>query len=211
MTDLAPVLTGCHVCRSPLIDLINRRMAEGMSDTDISQWLKTEGQYVSRITLGKHKREHLTSDHENARIKAAEILKKQQGTIRYKGDLASLVQSQVISLVEAGHLTPSLAEGLRAQEIIDRRQEKSSDRELTMALAGILGGAPMLEATILDVSGEPFGKGDEESTVSSKVLVLDDIGRLPPVEKEPKNSSTGGQEAPYTSEVHYATSPLDQS
>ena len=186
-------------------------MAEGMSDTDISQWLKTEGQYVSRITLGKHKREHLTSDHENARIQAAVILKKQQGTIRYKGDLASLVQSQVISLVEAGHLTPSLAEGLRAQEIIDRRQEKSSDRELTMALAGILGGAPMLEATILDVSGEPFGKGDEEPSVPSKVLALDDIGRLPSLEKESKSSSSSGKEAPYTAEVHYTTSSLDQS
>lgn len=191
MAELAPVLTGCHVCRSPLIDLINRRMAEGMSDTDISKWLKQEGQYVSRITLGKHKREHLTSEHESARIRAAEIIKKQQGTIKYKGDLASLVQSQVISLVEAGHLTPTLAEGLRAQEIIDRRQEKSSDRELTLALAGILGGAPILEATVVDITSEPVSQGDQRDAVSGEVLMVDDGGRLPSLAQEPYNGGSG--------------------
>lgn len=210
MTDLAPVLTGCHVCRSPLVDLVNRRMAEGMSDTDISKWLKSEGQYVSRITLGKHKREHLTSEHENARIKAAEILKKQQGTIRYKGDLASLVQSQVISLVEAGHLTPSLAEGLRAQEIIDRRQEKSSDRELTMALAGILGGAPLLEATILDVSSERSSEGDEKPTVPSEVLLLDDVRRVHALAEKPQNGGGSSSAAQNPAQVNYASPPLDQ-
>lgn len=190
MTELAPVLTGCHVCRSPLVDLINRRMAEGMSDTDISKWLSAEGQYVSRITLGKHKREHLTTEHENARIRAAEILKKQQGTIKYKGDLASLVQSQVISLVEAGHLTPTLAEGLRAQEIIDRRQEKSSDRELTLALAGILGGAPLLEATVVDITSEPVSQGNQRDAVSGEVLVVDDGGRLPSLAQESYDSGS---------------------
>jgi hypothetical protein len=166
-------------------------MAEGMSDTDISKWLGTEGQYVSRITLGKHKREHLTTEHESARIRAAEILKKQQGTIKYKGDLASLVQSQVISLVEAGHLTPTLAEGLRAQEIIDRRQEKSSDRELTLALAGILGGAPLLEATVVDITSEPVSQGDQRDAVQGEVLVVDDGGRLPSLAQESYDGSVG--------------------
>lgn len=196
MAELAPVLTGCHVCRSPLVDLINRRMAEGMSDTDISKWLGGEGQYVSRITLGKHKREHLTTEHESARIRAAEILKKQQGTIKYKGDLASLVQSQVISLVEAGHLTPTLAEGLRAQEIIDRRQEKSSDRELTLALAGILGGAPLLETTVVDITSEPVSQGDQRDAVSGEVLVVDDSRRIPPVAQEPYDGSSGSTPVP---------------
>lgn len=208
MADLAPVLTGCHVCRSPLVDLINRRMAEGMSDTDISKWLSGEGQYVSRITLGKHKREHLTTEHEGARIRAAEILKKQQGTIKYKGDLAALVQSQVISLVEAGHLTPSLAEGLRAQEIIDRRQEKSSDRELTLALAGILGGAVLLEGTLVDVASEPVSQGNQYDAVSGEVLLVDDGRGVSSLaqESEDRNSSSASVSDPY--EVHYPSSSL---
>lgn len=37
-------------------------------------------------------------------------------------------------------MMPTLAEGLRAQEMIDRRQEKGADREIALTLAGILGG-----------------------------------------------------------------------
>lgn len=195
MTELAPVLTGCHVCRSPLVDLINRRMAQGMSDIDISNWLKQEGNYISRITLGKHKREHLTSEHESARIAAAQVLKKQQGTIKYKGDLASLVRDQVSQLVEAGHLTPTLSEGLRAQEIIDRRQEKSSDRELTMALAGILGGSSILEGTAVAIAVDEGSEGAEDLSVQGDHLVVDDSERLLGVAQEPEGGVAGSTQA----------------
>ncbi len=195
MAELAPVLTGCHVCRSPLIELINKRIASGMSDIAVSNWLKDEGAYISRITIGKHKREHMTSQHESARIEAAKVLKKQQGTIKFKGDLAGLVRDQVMSLVEAGQLTPTLAEGLRAQEIIDRRQEKNSDREFTLALAGILGGSALLEGTAVAIGMEELGEGAEELPVYSQDLVLDDPERLRKVAQEPQDSSQGGQSA----------------
>ena len=55
-------------------------------------------------------------------------------------DLAGIVRDYAFSAVESGELLPSLSEGLRAQEIIDRRSEKSSDRDLAMTLASILGG-----------------------------------------------------------------------
>jgi hypothetical protein len=67
-------------------------------------------------------------------------MKKQQKTIKATGDLAGLVRDYVHSAVEQGMMTPTLAEGLRAQEMIDRRQEKGADREITLQLAGILGG-----------------------------------------------------------------------
>lgn len=140
MTELAPVLTGCHVCRSPLVDAINKKMKDGVPDIAISTWLKDAGHYVSRITLGKHKREHLTEPHERLRRKAVEVLEKQAKTIKSSGDLASLVRDYVHSAVEQGMMTPTLAEGLRAQEMIDRRQEKGADREIALTLAGILGG-----------------------------------------------------------------------
>ncbi len=195
MAELAPVLTGCHVCRSPLIELINKRIASGMSDIAVSNWLKDEGAYISRITIGKHKREHMTSQHESARIEAAKVLKKQQGTIKFKGDLAGLVRDQVMSLVEAGQLTPTLAEGLRAQEIIDRRQEKNSDREFTLALAGILGGSALLEGTAVAIGMEELGEGAEELPVYSQDFVLDDPKRLRKVAQESQDSSQGGQPA----------------
>jgi hypothetical protein len=46
---------------------------------------------------------------------------------------------------------PTLSEGLRAQEIIDRRNEKSTDRDLTIMLAQVLGGVAVIEGTAREV------------------------------------------------------------
>jgi hypothetical protein len=140
MTELAPVLTGCHVCRSPLVETINKKMRDGVPDQTISDWLKENAQYISRITLGKHKREHLMDKHERLRQQAVDVMKKQSKTIKATGDLANLVRDYVHSAVQDGLMMPTLAEGLRAQEMIDRRQEKGADREVALTLAGILGG-----------------------------------------------------------------------
>ena len=115
-------------------------MREGVPDLKISEWLTENAQYISRITLGKHKREHLTEPHERLRQHAINVMKKQQKTIKATGDLAGLVRDYVHSAVEEGLMTPTLAEGLRAQEMIDRRQEKGADRDIALTLAGILGG-----------------------------------------------------------------------
>jgi len=195
MAELAPVLTGCHVCRSPLVDLINKRISGGMSDIAVSSWLKEEGSYISRITIGKHKREHMTSQHESARIEAARVLKKQQGTIKFKGDLASLVRDQVAALVDAGQLTPTLSEGLRAQEIIDRRQEKSSDRELTLALAGILGGSHLVEGSAVLVEDEQGVSGDLLLPVQGEVLAVPDQERVLGMEKIAADGGQSGSQA----------------
>ena len=161
MTELAPVLTGCHVCRSPLVETINKKMKDGVPDQKISEWLGENAQYISRITLGKHKREHLTEPHERLRQQAVKVMQKQQKTIKGSGDLAGLVRDYVHSAVEEGLMTPTLAEGLRAQEMIDRRQEKGADREIALTLAGILGGVAtyqLLEATEI----KPLSGGETE-------------------------------------------------
>jgi hypothetical protein len=109
MTELAPVLTGCHVCRSPFVETINKKMRDGVPDMKISEWLSENAQYISRITLGKHKREHLTEPHERLRQQAVNVMKKQQKTIKATGDLAGLVRDYVHSAVEEGLMTPTLA------------------------------------------------------------------------------------------------------
>ena len=134
------LLSKCAVCSSPLVDVINRKMTEGMSDVKISEWLKAENSYISRITLGNHKRHHLTDEHMNAR---KEVAKKVQQAVKIEStnsDLAKLVSGYVFKMVENGDLTPTLSEGLRAQEMLDRRKEKNADRGLAVAMAGILGG-----------------------------------------------------------------------
>lgn len=158
--DLAPVLTGCHVCRSPLVELINKRMKDGMPDLKIATWLKDEGYYISRNTLGKHKREHLTTPHESARIAAVKKMEKAQSTIKAQHrDLATLVRDYVFSEVESGNMNPTLSEGLRAQEMLDKRNDKSADRDLVVSLAQILGGATTTYEIIEAVPVEQVTEG----------------------------------------------------
>jgi hypothetical protein len=126
-------------------------MKEGLPDLRISEWLREQGGYISRITLGRHKREHLVDAFEKKRKQAAEVLQRQQKTIKSDADLASLVRNQVNLMLEDGILMPTLAEGLRAQEIIDRRNEKSTDRDLTIMLAQVLGGVAVIEGTAKEV------------------------------------------------------------
>jgi len=71
MSELAAVLTGCHACRSPFVESINKKMKEGLPDSRIADWLKEQGGYISRITLGRHKREHLIDSFEKKRKEAA--------------------------------------------------------------------------------------------------------------------------------------------
>jgi len=113
------LLSKCAVCSSPLVDVINRKMTEGMPDVKISDWLKAENSYISRITLGNHKRQHLTDQHMNVR---KEVARKVQQAVKIEST------------------SRTLSEGLRAQEMLDRRTEKNADRGLAVAMAGILGG-----------------------------------------------------------------------
>lgn len=155
--NLAPVLERCAACRSPFADQINQKMSNGLPDTKVALWLKEQGAYISRITLGQHKRSHLTTEYQAAKAEVIKKFKKNQKTLKASGDLASLVRDQVIAMVDAGELLPTLAEGLRAQEMIDRRVEKSADRELSVTLAGILGGGPVVQ--VIEMEAEEITDG----------------------------------------------------
>lgn len=72
-----------------------------------------------------------------------EVARKVQQAVKIEStssDLAKLVSGYVFKMVENGDLMPTLSEGLRAQEMLDRRTEKNADRGLAVAMAGILGG-----------------------------------------------------------------------
>lgn len=159
--NLSPVLVQCAACRSPFAEQINERMKRGVPDTQIAKWLKDNEGYISRITLGLHKRDHLTDEFQSAKKIAIKAFRNNQGTIKTKGDLAELVRNQVIKMVDDGLLMPSLSEGLRAQEIMDRRVEKSADRDLAVSLAGILGGGPIIE--MIEMHAEEITDGTDAS------------------------------------------------
>lgn len=158
LVNLAPVLERCAACRSPFVDQINQKMSNGLADTKVASWLKEQGAYISRITLGQHKRSHLTTEYQAAKAEVIKKFKKNQQTMKANGDLADLVRNQVMAMVDAGELMPTLAEGLRAQEMIDRRVEKSADRELSVTLAGILGGGPIVQ--VIEMEAEEITDGN---------------------------------------------------
>ena len=148
------ILSKCAVCAHTMVDVINRKMTEGISDQKVSDWLKAESSYISRITLGNHRRQHMTVEHVKAR---QELTKNIQSAIRTEttnGDLAKLVSTYVYKMVENGDVIPTLSEGLRAQEMMDRRKEKNADRELAISMAGILGGGYLVEGTAMEVMDE---------------------------------------------------------
>jgi len=66
-----------------------------------------------------------------------------------------------MKMVDDGLLMPTLSEGLRAQEIMDRRVEKSADRDLAVSLAGILGGGPIIE--MIEMHAEEITDGQNAS------------------------------------------------
>lgn len=141
--ELAPVLTGCHICRDPRVDTINGWLKAGVSDSEIGRRLTEGGDGYSRITIGKHKRLHLQTEFVRQAKAATDALKKQQKTLKKPptGDLLHLVRDNVYGRMVAGELQPTTAEGIRAQEGIDRRAEKGADREVLLQMAQILGGA----------------------------------------------------------------------
>ncbi len=96
----------------------------------------------------------MTVEHVKAR---QELTKNIQSAIKVEttnGDLARLVSTYVYKMVENGDVIPTLSEGLRAQEMMDRRKEKNADRELAISMAGILGGGYLVEGTAMEVTDE---------------------------------------------------------
>ena len=108
-----------------------------------------------------HKRSHLTNEYQTAKAAVIKKFKKNQERLKATGDLAALVRDNVIALVESGELVPTLSEGLRAQEMIDRRVEKSADRELAVSIAGILGGGPVVN--MIEMEAEEITDGEDAS------------------------------------------------
>jgi hypothetical protein len=146
MTELAPVLVDCVLCRHPLVEQINRQIKEGGDHGGIARamrWMaQAELDVPHRNTFSTHKREHLSTAFERERLDAKRRLEAQQKTLKAKaGDLAALVRDNVYARVEEGELEPTLGEGLRAQEMLDRRAQAGADRDLMVTLAGLLSGA----------------------------------------------------------------------
>jgi hypothetical protein len=71
-------------------------------------------------------------------------------------DLAAVVVKKTNRLLAAGKVTPTLRDGLAAQQLLDRRAEKAADRSFMLNLAlALAGGGQQLPPKLLPPAPEP--------------------------------------------------------
>jgi len=116
---------------------IDRALASGKYPTLIEREMRGLDWPTKSETISKHR------EHWIARLPATErdLMAQLAGGYAAKPDLAELVRDDVRRRVEDGDLHPTVQQGLIAQQMIDRREERAQDRELAMGLARLLSGS----------------------------------------------------------------------
>jgi hypothetical protein len=80
----------------------------------------------------------------------------EQGAVALDDDLAAVVVRKSLDRLASGELQPNLRDGLIAQQLIDRREEKAADRQFMLSLARALaGGGYEAPSRLLPASVEP--------------------------------------------------------
>ena len=133
--------------RDPKSRLVNELMAKGYSSKRIQAEARLGGFRVSLVALSRHRRlcfEDTNGAQAEARVE----------------DLAVLVRDQVRRGVLNGSIALKARDGMQAQQLIDRREEKKADRTFMLNLAQLLSGAgkrapaTIVESTAIDVTPE---------------------------------------------------------
>jgi hypothetical protein len=63
-----------------------------------------------------------------------------ESEVAHDDDLAAVVVKKTLRQLASGRLEPSLRDGLIAQQLLDRREEKAQDRQFMLSLAQALAG-----------------------------------------------------------------------
>jgi hypothetical protein len=139
-----PVLrVHCPICKSPHKQQIHTLRASGMDYGQISEEMRKAGHGCKRETLGKHFRlclggvKPLLDD--TTAIAVADAATNAQGQAEI--DFAMLVQRRATEMLRDGQLRVTASHGLQAQALLDRRAEKSADRDLAINIARLLSGS----------------------------------------------------------------------
>jgi hypothetical protein len=134
--DVIGKLQICSLCESPERNAIDKMIADGATAALVLLYMQSKGlEPVHRNTVSHHKVKHV-------RAVVVQRVQRTVQTARRLGerpppgisrDLAVVVRDDVLDRMEDGDIRPTIAEGLRAQEMIDRRMEKQGDREVIIS------------------------------------------------------------------------------
>lgn len=141
-----------------MADTIAGWVRSGKKDTEIERLLDAAGSRFSRITLGKHRRQHLTAPFERQRIEAAKQMKAQQKTVKGppKGDFLDLIIETVHEDVRSGEQHPTIDHAIRAYVQKEAQIAKGADRDFLLLFARAISGSlvPVIEGEFREIDAE---------------------------------------------------------
>lgn len=117
----------CRICNNAaLLPIVDTYLAKAHTAVFIRDKTSEMGFDISEDIIRKHKTHHV-----------AEI----DPVASKPEDLAILIRDRTIAAVKEGVLEPTIAHGLQAQALLDRRAEKTTDRQIALELARLLSGS----------------------------------------------------------------------
>ena len=155
VTAEAPIRerTRCSVCSSEHRVAIEALRASKMTLQDIHLETQKMGRAFKRETLGKHFAICLNGERPLVDDNAAQALATYGADAQTSAevDFAVLVKRRAADLLRAGQLRVTAQHGLTAQALLDRRAEKSADRDLALNMARLLSGSvSMAPLTVIE-------------------------------------------------------------
>lgn len=133
LADGRPTTT-CRICLDePIRMVVNGLIVGGASTEFISKNLGVLGMGVAKRDLNAHRKKCL----DNSAVVAQTDLAAQENRV----DFAEMVRAKAVAKLRAGELDVTTQHGLQAQALIDRRDEKTQDRDLMLSLARVMSGA----------------------------------------------------------------------
>jgi hypothetical protein len=135
----------CQLCDHPQRVAIDAQIASGATAEALQKWMEDQGfEAPHRNTISKHKIHHIRAFViRQTQVVAARAHRLNARSRTSQTDLAELVRDDVVDAMASGELRPTISEGLRAQELLDRRMEKQGDRDLIIGFLEALGGEPL--------------------------------------------------------------------
>ncbi len=137
---------------------VDQRLAEGKSGNAIERELKALGITVKRETVLRHAANCLGAGTKPPEIVTLAAAASASGS---NDDFAALVRAEAVRRLNAGDLKVGVSDGLQAQALLDRRDEKKKDRELVVTIGRLLaGGGNQVPLTIIDMTGEEIEEAE---------------------------------------------------
>jgi hypothetical protein len=123
------------------LDFISRRLLEGHSMNRVEALSRATDKVpsIKAETIAGHLK-HMTPEGTPITQAAHSVTKQElrRDVIEPIGDVAVLVQREVVRKLESGEARVTVQHGLQAQMLLDRRSERAKDRELAVTLARLL-------------------------------------------------------------------------